>query len=138
MLVEEIRKVEGAFILLSGGNVTPRNTPYNEALEMKKYLIEAHKIPEHWIAIDPFAENTVTNLRNAGRFMLSHGVKEATIITTFVQRKYVGHPNLSSFHWRSRRMLGYRVGELEAKSELGVSFKPTENVFQIGPSSLDP
>ncbi|NQZ18914.1 MAG: YdcF family protein, partial [Bdellovibrionales bacterium] len=51
-------------IMVSGGNVHPPGTPYNEALEMKRYLMLEYQVPDYMIAIEPYAKNTVTNLRN--------------------------------------------------------------------------
>jgi len=62
------------FILTSGGHVHPDQTPYCEALEMKKYLMETHGIPENAILIDPHARHTTTNVRNAARMILRYGI----------------------------------------------------------------
>jgi hypothetical protein len=62
------------FLLPSGGHVHPDKTPYSEALEMKKYLMQAHGVPEDAILIDPHARHTTTNLRNASRVVLRLGL----------------------------------------------------------------
>lgn len=61
------------FIIVSGGRVHPYKTPYIEAIEMKKYLVETHGIPAEAVIIDPHARHTTTNLRNASRLLLAYG-----------------------------------------------------------------
>jgi len=61
-------------IAVSGGHVHPDRTPYAEAIEMKKYLIETHNVPENAIIIDPHARHTPTNLRNVGRLIFRYGI----------------------------------------------------------------
>ncbi len=136
--VKLMQEGEASVILVSGGNVKPEGTPFNEALEMKKHLMAFHKVPERFIAIDPYAQNTVTNLRNAGRFMLAHDIKRAKVVTTFVQNIYVGFPTLTLFLWRSRWLLGFEVGKLSYIDERQTAFKPSLKVFQKGPSKVDP
>nr|MDQ3820279.1 YdcF family protein [Acidobacteriota bacterium] len=48
-------------IIVSGGHVHPMQTPYCEAIEMKKYLMVKYKIPERSILIEPHARHTTTN-----------------------------------------------------------------------------
>jgi hypothetical protein len=63
------------FILVSGGHVHPsEQTPYAEALEMKKYLMAKYQIPENAILVDPHARHTTTNLRNVARQMMEYGI----------------------------------------------------------------
>lgn len=61
-------------IAVSGGHVHPDRTPYSEAIEMKKYLVATHAIPESAILIDPHARHTTTNLRNVSRLIYRYGV----------------------------------------------------------------
>lgn len=82
------------FILLSGGHVHPDKTPYAEALEMKKYLMAHHQIPESAIIVDPHARHTTTNLRNVSRLLLAYGVppeKVGLIASDTLQTFYVQH-----------------------------------------------
>ena len=67
------RRHQAPFIIVSGGRVHPYHTIYNEAYEMKKYLMNVWQIPESVIIIEPHARHTTTNLRNAARIMLRHG-----------------------------------------------------------------
>lgn len=55
------------FILVSGGAVHPMLTPFFEAIEMRRELMEAWNIPPNAILVDPYARHTTTNIRNAVR-----------------------------------------------------------------------
>jgi len=54
-------------IIMSGGHVHPMQTPFCEAIEMKKYVMGKFKIPETSILIEPHARHTTTNFRNGAR-----------------------------------------------------------------------
>ena len=93
------------FILLSGGHVHPDKTPYAEALEMKKYLMQQHAIPENALIVEPHARHTTTNMRNAARLMLAYGIppdKPALIATDVAQAFYILHLDT-----RCKEELGY-------------------------------
>lgn len=59
------------FIILSGAAVHPRETHHVEALEMRPALIERYEVPAHAIVIEPYAQHTTTNLRNAARLLMA-------------------------------------------------------------------
>lgn len=61
------------FIMVSGGCVHPYKTKYNEAVEMKKFLMHTLHIPEHAILIEPHARHTTTNIRNCARIIYRYG-----------------------------------------------------------------
>jgi len=61
------------FVTVSGGCVHPFKTKYNEALEMKKFMISVLHIPEHAILVEPHARHTTTNLRNCARLIFRYG-----------------------------------------------------------------
>ena len=61
------------FIMVSGGCVHPYKTKYNEAVEMKKFLIGTLHIPEKAILMEPHARHTTTNLRNCARLIFRYG-----------------------------------------------------------------
>lgn len=61
------------FIIVSGGRVHPYHTPYNEAEEMKKYIMEKWNIPSWAIIMEPHARHTTTNIRNANRILYREG-----------------------------------------------------------------
>ncbi|EDM36935.1 hypothetical protein PBAL39_18714 [Pedobacter sp. BAL39] len=62
------------FIMVSGGCVHPFKTKYNEAVEMKKFLMENLQIPERAILMEPHARHTTTNLRNCARLIFRYGL----------------------------------------------------------------
>jgi hypothetical protein len=80
------------FIVVSGGNVHPFRTPYNEAEEMKKYLVEQLNIPADAVFIEPHARHTTTNMRNLNRIIYRFGMpadKPILIVTDENQSKYI-------------------------------------------------
>jgi hypothetical protein len=73
------------FIIVSGGNVHPYKTRFNEAIEMKKYCVEQLGIPASAVIVDPHARHTTTNMRNASRLMIRYGMpieKPGLVCTT--------------------------------------------------------
>lgn len=103
------------FIVTSGGHVHPEMTPYSEAIEMKKYLMDVHGIPENAILVDPHARHTTTNLRNASRLLLRYGAPAtgtALITTDVAQNTYISYllggrclEELGYLPWRRVRQL---------------------------------
>jgi len=80
------------FIAVSGGHVHPDRTPYSEAIEMKRYLMDVYDVPEEAILVDPHARHTTTNLRNVGRLVFRYGIPpERPLVTTtdFLQSGYI-------------------------------------------------
>ena len=144
MAVDDVRANKAPFVLVSGGNVYPRGTPYFEALEMKAALV-AMGIAEDRILVDARARHTTTNLRNAGRLMRALGISKAVIVTKgggvggsdfFGQDFYLANPTLSTFHLRCERELGYRVGDLHAVDDGRIELTPSAEVDR--PSYRDP
>ena len=119
-------------VLVSGGSVHPPGTPYNEALMMRSGLLELG-IPAEQILVDPHARHSTTNLRNAGRAMLSLGMGRGLIVTgfdsaPFSQAFYFAHANLSTFNLRCQHELGYSVGTLNERDAHHVEFSPSGDV----------
>ena len=80
------------FIVVSGGHVHPFKTPFNEAVEMKNYLVNELGIPERAVFIEPHARHTTTNLRNANRMVYRFGMDESKpilIVTDASQAAYI-------------------------------------------------
>jgi len=132
-----LRDVGAHAIVVTGGNVHPAGTAYNEALELKRELL-ALGLPADRIAIDPAARHTTTNLRNAGRFVLAHGFDRALVATSFGQSFYVGHGEVSTFNLRCKKELGHTVGRLVPVGLRRTRFSPTARVFDRGSDPLDP
>lgn len=137
MALEALEETGAHAILLSGGNVRPVDTPFNEALEMKRHLLRLG-IPADRILIEPYARHSTTNMRNAGRTMLALGVERALVVTTFAQNFYFGFPVLSSYHLRCLVQLGHTVGSLDYLGPTRSAFEPSPEVFALGPDPLDP
>lgn len=127
------------FIVVSGGNVHPYKTPFNEAVEMKKYLIDSLSIPANIIFIEPHARHTTTNLRNTSRMIYRFGIpfqKPVLITTTSNQNSYINE----RMGQRALNELGYLPYERLKKLEDERSeFYPVINVLQVNPFDiLDP
>jgi len=61
-------------IIVSGASLRPIGTTFTEALEMKRWLMREHNIPEDAILVDAVARHTTTNMRNAARLIAKHGI----------------------------------------------------------------
>jgi len=72
------------FVMVTGGMVHPYRTPYCEAVEMKKYLINTLHVPASAIICEPHARHTTTNIRNGVRLMYHYGMpfKKPFLIST--------------------------------------------------------
>jgi hypothetical protein len=78
-------------LAVSGGHVHPDRTPYSEAIEMKKYLLQKG-IPENAILVDPHARHTTTNLRNTAREIFRYGIpadRPALVTSDTLQSFYI-------------------------------------------------
>jgi len=126
------------FILVTGGNVHPDGTPFNEAYGMKTYLKDNLGLLEEQIIMDPYARHSTTNLRNAARIMLTHSLNRALIVTSSDQNFYFGFPGISTFNMRSKKDLGYTIGKLSYQSLYTCLMEPNNNVFTRGSDLLDP
>lgn len=91
------REGKAPFLVVSGGNVHPALTPFNEAIEMKRELVQRHGIPESAIIIEPYARHTTTNFRNTARLMIRYGIpldKPAIATTSEGHSQYAGGERL--------------------------------------------
>ncbi|GAB3163253.1 YdcF family protein [Telluribacter humicola] len=140
--VGALRYFEGAapFIVVSGGRVHPYKTKYSEAYEMKKYLINELKVPEHAIIMDPHARHTTTNLRNCVRLLFRAGMpldKPCLVSTMRSQSYYITR---DTFEQRCLKEIGhipYRLGN--RLSETDFEFYPVLDALQIdNDEPLDP
>jgi hypothetical protein len=99
-------------IIVSGGYVHPNQTPYNEAFEMKRSLMQDFGVPAEAILIEPHARHTTTNIRNAVRLMYRHGIpmdRPGLITTDLYQSRSIESP---AFAQRCDRELGYQPHKL--------------------------
>ena len=139
LVADRFHKGMAPLIILSGGYVHPFQTPYAEATEMKKALMEQYGVPERAIIIDPHARHTTTNFRNGARLIFRYGIpadKMALCTSTMDQIVYITDPK---YRFKERNMLelGYLPYELFAKiSSHDVEFKPQIISLHLDP--LDP
>ena len=133
----DFQKNLAPFVVLSGGNVHPGGTPYNEAIEMKRFLVQSG-FPEHRILVEPCARHSHTNLRNVARLLASAGLPRAMITTSYDQAYYFSRPQSSSFELRQLADFGYVVGKFHRADEHHVAFLPSPKVFTRGGDAEDP
>ena len=126
-------------IIVSGGHVHPMQTPYCEALEMKKYLIEKYKIPETRILVEPYARHTTTNFRDAARLAFRYRIPTALALVTSSE-DHITTVTGDQFRTRNLNELGYFPVEFIRRiSAVAAEFKPSiESLFFDANDPLDP
>lgn len=127
-------------IILSGGHVHPMQTPFNESIEMKKYLMEKFKIPEKSILIDPYARHTTTNFRNAARLVFRYGIPTDRKGLVTSSEDHIGIVTKDGFRIRCSTELGYFPMEFITRvSPITAEFKPSvASLFFDANDPLDP
>lgn len=130
------RAGKAPYIVVSGGHVHPYKTPYCEAIEMKKYLVEVLHVPADAVIIEPHARHTTTNLRNTNRIIYHFKMpadKPVLIVTDPGQNTYIN----GAMHNKVIKELGYapystikKLGPNESE------YIPSENSRQA--NSLEP
>jgi hypothetical protein len=124
------------FIVVSGGHVHPNKTPYCEAVEMKKYLVNELHIPEAAVIIEPNARHTTTNLRNANRLILRFKIptdKPVLIVTDAAQNSYIN----GVLRDRLIKELGYvPYSSMKQLSPIETAYIPLKNCRQV--NSMEP
>lgn len=127
------------FIMVSGGNVHPYKVRYNEAVEMKRYLVELG-VPESAILMDPHARHTTTNMRNTARIMFRYGFpmdRPSITVTTPAQSKYIYAETMQERCIRELGYSPYRNGK--RLSATTAEFYPLVTALQIDADEpLDP
>jgi hypothetical protein len=130
------RAGKAPFLIVSGGHVHPNKTPYCEAIEMKKYMVEVLHIPANAIIIEPHARHTTTNLRNANRLIYLFNMpagKPVLIVTDAAQNSYI-NGNMGA---KVIKELGYTpYASITKLNAFETSYLPTENSRHI--NSFDP
>lgn len=128
------------FIIVSGGNVHPNRTPFNEAIEMKRLLIEQHGIPADRILIEPHARHTTTNLRNCARLLLAARFpadRPALIVSDHKTIRYIASRELAE---RNLREMGVQPGSVTpGPDQFSLTFTPSPIAFHVEAADpLDP
>jgi hypothetical protein len=140
LAVRRFRQGKAPLILVSGGYVHPNQTPYCEAIEMKKSLIADFGVPPEAIIVDPHARHTTTNLRNAARLMQRYRIpfdRTGLITTDSYHSSYIGG---DEFAKRNLEELGYQPVKIGKRvSEFDLEFVPVIDSMQVDPMQpLDP
>lgn len=137
---ELFRKGLAPFIIVSGGHVRPAGTPYSEAVEMRKYLVNELKIPATAVMIDPYARHTTTNLRNAIRVAWRGGVPVNKKMLCVSDAMHLFYVNSSVFTQRCLTELGYMpAAEIRQADLYFLSFMPDLRSLQADARDpLDP
>jgi hypothetical protein len=118
------------FIVVSGGNVHPYKTKYNEAVEMRKYMIAKLHVPAYALIIDPHARHTTTNMRNDARLVFRYGMpfaKLGLIVTDKYQNDFI--TNMDKRCLTELKYVPYRLGKRLSETEL--EFYPLISSLQI-------
>lgn len=134
--VKRFHKGLAPFIVVSGGHVHPNKTPFCEAVEMKKYLVDKLNVPDSVVFIEPHARHTTTNIRNVSRMIFNFGIPSnmpVLIVTDSSQNNYI----VKGMTKTALRDLGYIPYEkIKKLNDQEVEFYPTKNSLQVNP--LDP
>jgi len=127
-------------IIVSGGYVHPMQTPYCEAIEMKKYLMQKYKIPEASILIEPHARHTTTNFRNAARLAFRYVIPTDRTALVTSSEDHIASSASDEFRLRNLNELGYFPVEfIKRISPVAAEFKPSVASLFFDPNDpLDP
>jgi hypothetical protein len=131
------REGQAPFLIVTGGHVHPNKTPWAEAIEMKKALVEQFGIPPEAVVVDPYARHTTTNLRNAVRLLFRMGApmdRPMLITTSQDQSRSIEAP---AFATRNAAELGYQpVTAIRRLNPFDVAALP--NVVSLHADLTDP
>ena len=131
------REGKAPLLIVSGGYVHPNQTPYSEAIGMKKALVADFGVPAAAIIVDPHARHTTTNLRNAARLMYRYGIPfgaKGLITTDSYQSTYIEG---DAFAQRCEKELGYQPVAVGRRVSLfDLEFRPRIDSLQI--DAMDP
>jgi len=127
------------FIVVSGGHVHPFRTVYNEAVEMKKYMVEQLHLPASAVFIEPYARHTTTNLRNTSRMIFRFGLrpdKPVLVVTDENQSNFI----VGQMGKTAIRDLGYEpYKNMKRITGFDTEFYPVWESLQVNPADpLDP
>ena len=140
LAADMFRRGLAPFIIVSGGNVHPNRTPFNEAVEMKRLLVELHGVPADRILIEPHARHTTTNLRNCARLLLAAGFpadRPSLIVSDHLTIAYIGGRELAE---RNVREMGVQPGRIASGPDrFTLRFTPDPVAFHVeNADPLDP
>jgi hypothetical protein len=127
-------------IIVSGGHVHPMRTPYCEAIEMKKYLMEKYRISEASILVEPYARHTTTNFRNGARLAFRYRLPTDRMALVTSSEDHIASVVKEEFRTRNLNELGYFPVEfIKRISPVEAEFKPSVmSLFFDASDPLDP
>jgi hypothetical protein len=127
-------------IIMSGGHVHPMQTPYCEAIEMKKYVMEKFKIPETSILIEPHARHTTTNFRNGARLAFRFRLPTDLNALVTSSEDHITYTIGEEFRARCLKEFGYfPVESIKRVSPTEAEFMPSvASLFFDSSDPLDP
>ena len=127
-------------IIVSGGHVHPMQTPFCEAIEMKKYLMEKYKISETSILVEPYARHTTTNFRNGARLAFRYRLPTDRTALVTSSEDHITSVTKEEFRARNLNELGYFPIEfIKRISPVEAEFKPSiASLFFDANDPLDP
>jgi len=127
-------------IILSGGFVHPMQTPYCEAIEMKKHIMAKYRIPDANILVEPQARHTTTNFRNAARLAFRYRLPADRPALVTSSESHITSSASEDFRTRCVNELGYFPIEfIKRVSPVEAEFKPAiASLFFDANDPLDP
>lgn len=134
------RYLEGMapFIMVSGGKVHPFKTKYNEAEEMKLFLIKTLNIPENAILMEPHARHTTTNMRNCARLIYQYKIPaDKPFLTSTTKLQSYAITNMAARCEKELHYVPYKIGK--RVSDTDQEFYPVKEALQINADEpIDP
>lgn len=120
------------YIIVSGGKVHPYGTPYCEAWEMKRYIVDVCHVPESAVIMEPHARHTTTNLRNAGRIMIRQGFQLSKPALVAGSKSHIDYVVGQGFSKRFVKELGFLpVNITKRKNDLLAEFTVNDSCLQL-------
>jgi len=140
LAVDAYRSGVAPFILLSGGFVHPAQTPFCEAAEMKRYLMEVYRIPASAILLEPYARHTTTNLRNAVRLVFAYGLPSGLPMLVVSDPAQIDYIQSVEYSRRNQEELGYLPATIgRRRSESSIEALPSsQSLYRDATDPLDP
>ncbi len=124
-------------IIISGANVYPFQTPYYEAIEMKKWMIDNYNVPEKAIIVDPHGRHTTTNLRNGSRLIFRYGIPDDKKSIVTATESHIDYVVSNNYYNTCFKHFGYMPVKLKDRISINdVEFFP--NLISLHANAIDP
>ncbi len=120
------------FLVVSGGNVHPFQTKYNEAFEMKKYLVDSLHIPGQVIIMEPHARHTTGNVRNTNRIIFKQEIPADKPVLGVSSKGHIDYISGERFIAACKRDFGLiPFTVMKRLSDTTVSYYPDSSSLQV-------